>query len=316
MYRVEEQAGSGWDEAYTALHGDHEVLPTASPDPGRGRLAWQQTDRYRLAWCGGRDQRIARGTRHVRRDPRGAYELLVPLRGQAMVTADGTTAPLPAGSAVLCDIDRPLHFSHGKDFESIALVVPQPEVAGRDRGLEAAPAIIDTSKGVGALVRQLAVSLYDERHALDQQAFDASCDGLLDLAALAALGAGRAPEAQQASVADAVRGYVRAHAHEPDLDVHRVARALGWSARHVQGVLQAEDTTARDLIRSQRLELARTRLASRQWAEVTVADIASASGFSTHSMFSTAFRAEFGLTPSAVRAAADPVGSAPDSSHR
>ena len=313
MYRVEEQAGYGWDEAYTTLHGDHDVLPTAAPDSGRGRLAWQQTDRYRLAWCGGTDQRIARGTRHVRRDPRGAYELVVPLRGKALVTAGGTTSPLSAGMGVLCDMDRPLHFSHGADFESIALVVPQPEVATRERGLEGAPAVIDTSKGLGALVRQLAVSLHDERHDLDQQAFDASCDGLLDLAVLATVGASRAPEAQHASVADAVRGYVRAHAHEPDLDVHRVARALGWSSRHVQGVLQAGGTTARELIRSQRLELARTRLASRQWAEVTVADIASASGFSTHSMFSTAFRTEFGLTPSAVRAASDLTGSAPDS---
>ncbi|MGI3781149.1 MAG: AraC family transcriptional regulator [Janthinobacterium lividum] len=314
MYRVDEQAGSGWDEAYTALHGDHDVLPTASatPDSSRGRLAWQQTDRYRLAWCGGVDQRVARGTRHVRRDPRGAYELLVPLRGKALVTAGGTTSPLSAGMGVLCDMDRPLHFSHGADFESIALVVPQPEVATRDRGLEGAPTVIDTSKGIGALVRQLAVSLHDERHDLDQQAFDASCDGLLDLAALAAAGASRAPETQHASVADAVRGYVRAHAHEPDLDVHRVARALGWSPRHIQGVLQAEETTTRDLIRSQRLELARSRLSSRQWAEVTVADIASASGFSTHSMFSSAFRAEFGRTPSAIRATADPIGSAPD----
>ncbi|MCZ2828883.1 helix-turn-helix transcriptional regulator [Modestobacter sp. VKM Ac-2986] len=161
--------------------------------------------------------------------------------------------------------------------------------------------MIDTATGLGALVRQLAVSLHGERHALDQRAFDASCDGLLDLAALAAAGADRAPEAQRASVADAVRGYVRAHAHEPDLDVHAIARALGWSSRHVQGVLQASGTTARDLIRSQRLELARTRLASRRWADVTVADIAAASGFSTHSAFSTAFRAEFGTTPSAVR---------------
>ena len=312
MYRVREQARSGWDEAYTALHGDHDVLPTAAPDSGRGRLVWQQTDRYGLAWCGGVDQRIARGAHHVRRDPRGAFELFVPLRGQAVVTAGGSTSTLSVGTAALCDMDRPLHFSHGADFESIALVVPQPEVTSRDRGLEAAATVIDTSRGVGALVRQLAVSLHGERHDLDQQAFDASCDGLLDLAALAVAGAGRAPEAQQASVADAVRGYVRAHAHEPGLDVHQVARALGWSARHVQGVLQASGTTAPDLIRSQRLELARTRLTSRQWAGVTVADIASASGFATHSMFSTAFRAEFGRTPSAVRAAADPVGTPED----
>jgi AraC-like DNA-binding protein len=302
VYRVEEQPRDGFDEAFAALHGDHDVLRTAAGSPGRGRLVWQQSDRYRLASCGGGDQRIARSSRHVRRDPRGTYELLVPLRGRAVVGTGDSTATLSAGTAVLCDVDRPLRLSHGADFESLALVVPQLDVTTRDRGLEAAASVIDTSRGIGALVRQLAVSLHGERDALDQQAFDASCDGLLDLAALAAGGADRAPEAQHGSVLDAVRGHVRAHAHEPDLDVHQVARALGWSARHVQGVLQAAGTTARDLIRTQRLELARARLASAQWADVTVADIASASGFSTHSMFSTSFRAEFGLTPSAARA--------------
>jgi len=66
-------------------------------------------------------------------------------------------------------------------------------------------------------------------------------------------------------------------------------------------VLQASGTTARDLVRSQRREPARTRLADRGWADVTVADTASASGSSTRSAFSSAFRAEFGLPPSAAR---------------
>jgi AraC-like DNA-binding protein len=316
VYRVQEQPREGWDEAFTALHGDHDQLQNPGAGTGRGRLVRQQTDRYRLAWCGGVDQRIARRTRHVRRDPRGAYELLVPLRGRAVVSAGGSTVSLAAGTAALCDVDRPLHLSHGADFESIAVIVPQLEVATRDHGPDVAATVIDTTRGLGALVRQLAVSLHGERADLDQQAFDASCDGLLDLAALAAAGSAQAPEAHQPSVLEAVRGHVRAHAHEPDLDVHGIARALGWSARHVQGVLQASGTTARDLIRTQRLELARTRLASRQWADVTVADIASASGFSTHSMFSTAYRAEFGTTPSADRGTAGGIAPEPGLLHR
>jgi AraC-like DNA-binding protein len=75
----------------------------------------------------------------------------------------------------------------------------------------------------------------------------------------------------------------------------------------VQAVLQAEGTTARDLIRSQRLELARARLESPDWSDVTVADVASACGLSSHSLFAAAFRARYGTTPSSVRrAAAEP----------
>ncbi|NAZ85255.1 helix-turn-helix transcriptional regulator [Kineococcus indalonis] len=81
-------------------------------------------------------------------------------------------------------------------------------------------------------------------------------------------------------MAQSVRGHVRAHAHEHDLDVHRVAAALGWCVRHVQAVLQEGGTTCRDLIRTQRLE--RARLLSPQWSDVTIADTASASGFAAH----------------------------------
>ena len=315
MHTVEEVGTSSsrtrWVEAFRSLHGAHDVLAPGAATSGAPELAWQQSDRYRLAWCAGAAQSVARGPKHVRCDPRASYELLIPLRGRAVVGTGGATAELAAGAAALCDLDRPLRLSHGADFKSIALVVPQTEVVAREPRLTTSATIIDTTKGLGALVRQLAVSLHDERRDLDQQAFDASCDGLLDLAALAGAGADSAPEHHRDSVADSVRKFVSAHAHEHDLDVHRIATALGWSTRHVQGVLQASGTTARDLIRGQRLELARARLESPDWSDVTVADIASSCGLSSHSLFTAAFRARYGTTPSATRrAAADTVGAA------
>jgi AraC-like DNA-binding protein len=78
----------------------------------------------------------------------------------------------------------------------------------------------------------------------------------------------------------------------------------------VQASLQASGATARDLIRSQRLELARARLTSRDWTDVTVADIASSCGLSSHSLFTAAFRARYGTTPSAARRAAAAVETA------
>jgi AraC-like DNA-binding protein len=307
VYTVDEVRGStsgtDWVEAFRELHGAHDVLRAGSGEPRSGGLTWQRSDRYRLAWCGGAQHSVTRGSKHVRADPRAAYELLIPLRGRAVVSAGGTVTELAVGSAALCDLDRPLSFSHGADFESIALVVPQAEVVNRETRLTASATVIDTTEGLGALVRQLAVGLHGERGTVDQRAFDASCDGLLDLAVLAGTGADSAPDRHQDSVADSVRHFVAAHAHEHDLDVRRIARAVGWSPRHVQAVLQSSGTTARDLIRDQRLELAKARLLSPGWADVTVADIASASGLSSHSLFTAAFRAKYGTTPTAARRA-------------
>jgi AraC-like DNA-binding protein len=318
VHEVRDVCASGGDagfaEAFRALHGAHDVLGAGTRAATGPRLAWQGSARFRLAWCSGAEQSIARGPRHVRSDPRGAFELLIPLRGRAVVGAGGQTVQLAAGAAALCDLDRPVHLRHGADFESLALVVPRSEVATRDRRLTASTTLLDTTRGLGAVVRRLAVSLHDERFELRGPTFDASCDGLLDLAALAGAGADTAPEQHRASVAESVRTYVRGHAHEHDLDVHRVAGALGWSARHVQAVLHAGGTTCRDLVRTERLHLARARLQDRHWSDVTIADIASASGFSTHSSFATAFRAEFGTTPRALRReAAAPVVPRPPS---
>lgn len=89
-----------------------------------------------------------------------------------------------------------------------------------------------------------------------------------------------------------------------DLDVVGIARALGWSARYVQQVLQAANTTSRDLIRRERLNVARTRLVSASWSTYSIAEIAHSCGFGSHASFATAFREEFGTTPREARRSA------------
>jgi AraC-like DNA-binding protein len=289
-----------WRDAFTALHGSSDAMsvPTATRGPS---LVWQRSDRYALAWCGGLEQSVSRTSRHVRADARGSVELLVPLRGRASVEASGVWSDLVPGTAVIHDTDRAMQMRHGADFESLALVLPQLELAGRDRALASEGAVIDTTRGVGALVRHLVVGLHGERLHVDERSFDLSCDRLLDLAVLASVGSTDVPGVPGSALAESIRRHVRSHAHEPELDLAHVARALGWSTRHIQATLQDAGTTMRDLIRSERLLLARARLTSRGWAAASVSEIAAASGFSSHSLFSTAFRAEFGETPTTAR---------------
>ena len=305
---------AAWEAAFSALHGSHTVTRPNAGFPVH-ELVWQRTDRFNLNWCGVQDypdwsapagarQSIARAPRHVRTDPRGTFELLVPLRGSAVARIGDEAAELAVGAAALCDFDRPMHFSHGADFAALSLVVPQSEISARDTRLGEVTSVIDMTKGPGALVAHLARTLHDQRAHLQQQAFDVSCEGLVDLMCLAAAGANDAPLQHSDSVADTVRKYIRAHAVERNLDVRRIAHALGWSTRHIQAVLQECGTTARDLIRTERLHLAHTRLVSRTWRDASITDIAYASGFSTPSLFASAFRTEFAMTPTVARRAA------------
>lgn len=298
-------SASAWDEVFTDFHGASRIKVPDRGAPWTGRLEWQRSKTYGLAQCSGGEEVVQRDNRHIRADPRGTHELLVPLAGSAWVEQAGASGEIGPGAMALCDIDRPLTFAHGTDLRSISLIVNGHNLSARSRLAAGGPQLLHGDRGLGRVVRQLITTLHEEREHLSENTFDIACDRLLDLVCLAVEGGvDSAPTGQRASVEAAIRRYVREHACDRDLDVVAIARALGWSARYVQQVLQAAGTTARDLVRRERLNVARTRLASASWSTYSIAEIAHASGFGSHASFATAFRAEFGTTPREARAAA------------
>ncbi len=306
MYRWNEPGATptaqAWCEAFVDLHGASRVTVTDGDGPWAGRLEWQQSRAYGVALCGNVREVFERDRRHIRTDPRGVVELLVPTAGSAAVEQGGAGGELRPGSMVLCDVDRPFRFTHGEDFLSVALIVPGEALHRRNPAAGREPQVLDGTAGVGRLIRQAVLTLQEERERLAEASFDLACEQLLDLVGLAAEGAAdSAPAAQRHEVEKQIRRYVRRHAADPGLSIGGVARALGWSARYLQDVLQAAGTTSRDLIRTERLRLARTRLAARAWDDRSIAQIAYASGFASHASFTTAYRREFGVTPRETR---------------
>ncbi|GHB67360.1 hypothetical protein GCM10010306_071360 [Streptomyces umbrinus] len=295
-------SASAWDEVFTGLHGASRIKVPDRRAPWAGRLEWQRSKVYGLALCSGGEEVVDRDTRHIRSDPRGTYELLVPLAGKAWVEQGASSGEIGPGSMVLCDIDRPLTFAHGDDLVGLSFLMPGQNVAGRSPVAAEGPHMLSGAGGLGRVVRQLTTTLHEERDQLSESTFDIACDRLLDLVCLAAEGGNdSAPTGQRATVEAAIRSYIREHACDRDLDVVGVARALGWSARYVQQVLQAANTTSRDLIRRERLNVARSRLASASWSTYSIAEIAHSCGFGSHASFATAFRSEFGMTPREAR---------------
>ncbi|MGW0998467.1 helix-turn-helix domain-containing protein [Streptomyces sp. NPDC002523] len=292
---------SAWRDAFVGLHGASRMA-VADAAPWTGRLEWQRSKTYGIALCGGIQEDLSRETRHIRSDPRGAYELLVPVAGAALVEQGPSSGEITPGFLALCDTDRPMAFAHKDDFVSIALIVPGQEVDRRSPATARKPQVFSGASGLGRVIRQMVTTLQEEREQLSETTFDIACEHLLDLVCLAAEGAtDSAPAEQRATVEAEIRRHVRRHACDPDLNVAGIARALGWSTRYIQEVLKAAGTTSRDLIRRERLHLARTRLASANWAGHSIAQITYSCGFGSHASFSTAFRQEFGMTPRDAR---------------
>lgn len=296
------ELADSWDRTFADLHGAMDFAPGDAAAPWSGNLVWQESDAFGLALCSGKEERVSRESKHIRVDPRGTCELLVPLAGEAWVEQGSVSVRLVPGAMALCDMDRPFRFAHGATFLSIALIVPEQRVAQRSRMAARGPHLLDASGGLARLIRQMVIMLQEEREQFTQPTFDGACDRLLDLVCLAAEGGTvTAPAGQRAAVEASIRQYVRAHAGDDPLDVRAIAGALGWSPRYVQQVLHVAGTTSRDLIRHERLQLARARLGSGAWATMSIAQIAVSCGFRSHSAFSTAFRTEFGMTPRETR---------------
>ncbi|GAB6902133.1 helix-turn-helix transcriptional regulator [Kineosporia succinea] len=297
-------AGSQYRDAFLELHGSGRMTVQES-GPWAGRLDWQRSSRYGIALCGGVQEEFVRGRRDIRTAPRGTFELLMPIAGAARVEQGSASGEIGPGTLALCEIDRPVGLAHGLDFTSIAVIVPAEEIERRSPAAARRPPAVNGFSGVGRLIRQMITTLHEERRQLTETSFDFAADQLLDMVLFAADGAAdTAPAGQRARVEAEVRQYIRRHAQEPDLNIVSVARALGWSARYLQDVLNAADTTARDLIRSERLLLARSRLTSPGWSEHSIARIAHACGFTSQASFATAYRREFGLAPREARRSA------------
>lgn len=291
-----------WNDAFTSLHGAMRISVPDPETPWAGRLDWQRSGAYGLALCASGEELVQREARHIRSDPRGTYELMVPIAGTAWVEQGPAATQIGPGAMVLCDVDQPLTFAHDADFFSVAFIMRGQDVSDRSRVAAGGPHLLNGATGLSRIIRQVVTTLQEEREQFSEATFNITCDRLLDLVCLAAEGdVASAPPSQRAVVEAEIRAYIRRHARDADLDVTRIARDLGWSARYIQQVLQAADTTSRDLIRHERLQLARMRLASISWAGASIAQIAHACGFGSHAAFSTAFRQEFGMTPSEAR---------------
>jgi len=181
-------SASAWDEVLTGLHGASRIKVPDRRAPWAGCLEWQRSKVYGLALCSGGEEVVDRDTRHIRSDPRGTYELLVPLTGTAWVEQGSSSGEIRPGSMVLCDIDRPLTFAHGDDLVGISFLMPGQNAAGRSPVAAEGPHILGGDRGLGRVIRQLTITLHEEREQLSESTFDIACDRLLDLVCLAAEG--------------------------------------------------------------------------------------------------------------------------------
>ncbi|OSY43207.1 MULTISPECIES: AraC family transcriptional regulator [Pseudonocardia] len=293
------RARDSWRTLTTAVQG------SMSCDFGdraefRGALTRTHSRRYQLLRWGSSPIRYRRTGRHIRADGIDSCLLVVPSRGRVALGGDRSPVVLDAGTAALVRMDQPFEVTHSRDCELVVLTMTGHEIARHTgRSADGTPPI-DLSTGLGAVVRAVLQStLAQERLPADH--FDAALERLGELTGMVIAGQTGPGHGRLGEIELAVRRYVREHADDPDLNAASAAAALGWSTRQVQLALQRAGTTARELIREERLVRARALLVGPAHRTMSVTEIAHRSGFRSAGTFSTAFRDMFGVSPRSVR---------------
>lgn len=221
-------AHAAWREWSSMVHGEFRVDFTG--DSFTGRTYRQRTETFELVtWTSDREH-VRRERRGIERDPRGHYELLLPVKNTLHVGVNGPDHTLNVGDMALTPIDIPFHLAHGDEIQGLMLLIPPQRIEGRldlagSRGLRI---VADT--GLACVSRDLLLSLFRERHHLTGVQFDAVVERALDLVARGCGEETAPPRSGDAAVLASVGRHVRDHA--TDL-TSRSGRWLPRSAGHL-----------------------------------------------------------------------------------
>ncbi|SFB40690.1 transcriptional regulator, AraC family [Amycolatopsis marina] len=273
----------------------------ANPQGFSGRTVLQRSPTYQLVAWQAREQWIHRTASQIKSDPDGDYRLVLPVNGRVVVRQRAEEKALHPGSATLLTLEQPFDLWQSSDHRGLVLTIPRTEIEHRLRTSDPATLVVDMASGLGDVVRMMVMGAFSQRQQLTGAQFDAVCDKVVELLCMLATGDDRPGDSTRPVIATMVRRYVREHIADPGLSGETVARALGWSLRTVQNALQRSGTTLRDVVRDERLRVARERLQDPRYDDWTIARLGNSVGFSSASAFTVAFRGRYGVQPRQVR---------------
>lgn len=288
-------------ESFVPLH-----VTTDHPEPFRGTVEHAVADSVHFSIVEATDHCVKRTPALIASARRRFYKVGLQLDGTGILVQEGREALLRPGSLAIYDTDTP--YSLGFEDRSRTLVVMFPahlvdlplEAVGE---LTATP--LERSGGIGPLVAAHLTNLAGDLDAVHGPAGARLARSTVDLiVTLLAheLAAGRVElDPRQRLFAEIVR-FIEAHLGSRELDSTSIAAAHYVSPRHLQALFHDNDATVATWIRRRRLEECRTRLRDPASDTRSVLSIATEFGFADAAHFSRAFRAEFGCSPTEVRA--------------
>lgn len=254
----------------------------------------------------GGDHIYVRDGADVRRGDPETVQIGIPTGGSSILVQDGREAVLSSGDIVLYDSSRPFTLVMENRFHWHVFLLPKHKLRRSDGELGMITATpIPGGRGIPALVSRflldLARNLPEVEAAPGAPALGESAADLISTLVQAEFGQPWSVGNPTGVLRRQVQHHISAHHHDPDLDPTAIAGAVGLSLRSLHSLFDAESGTVMEQVRRHRLGAIRRDLADPRLEGRSIGAIASTHGMVNASVFTRAFRVEFGLTPREFR---------------
>ncbi|OZD11567.1 AraC family transcriptional regulator [Rhodococcus sp. 06-156-3C] len=261
------------------------------------------------------EQRIARTDSLINSDRADYLQIGLLRRGGAVVSQDGRTCTLHRGDYVLYDTTRPFDWQiegHADD-PSWALDVftwPKTTLALSEVEIRAMTAVtLDGRAGLsgllGRFLRDLASVRTTDSDVRGEEQVVEEIGGLVKSVLNATV---RPAVSRSTPLYDRALSFIDDNLGDPALAPTDVASSVGVSVRQLHRVFAEHHSTVSRSIRSRRLAQCRQEMCSHDDSDRSLSQISHRWGFVDLSVFSRAFKDEFGTSPSRYRARAHESG--------
>jgi AraC-like DNA-binding protein len=244
---------------------------------------------------------LERTATEIGRDSRDNYVLYLPLEGEHEVEQCNRDVVCKPASLTLLTTGEPYTHTKRGDNDTLYLLMPRAFVDQRlTHGEDLCARTVGAEHGVGRLAMDTIASLCREAARMNSREFLGACNLAGELVLLGLSGSSdltsNARSIRASNLARAKR-IIRARLSAADLTLDGIARECGVSLRYLHDLFQDDGRTVREYLQGERLQSARRMLEQTAAGAATVTDVCMACGFSSPSVFSTAFRKAFGISP-------------------
>lgn len=269
--------------------GDDQEASIRGCDLGELRLCSVAMGEHRLE-----SERIDYGA-----DENALVKFLFIEEGECLIEQDGRSVLLNSGQWCAIDKSLPFHTAAPRSTRQLALALPKRRLAGWQAGMRQALVMPHGFlHGAGNVLHESAAAAINAATVLGRRDRVRLGDALVHILNMAwqadpEVASARTRRARRHAVMD----YVERNLADPDLDISRIAQALGYSKRTLHKLFADDTTTLSRLIWNRRLEHCRQQLLDPAQARRSITEIAHSWGFSDSQHFSRAFKGRFGAAP-------------------